>query len=145
MMYFANSQILAFRTVADTVARRSGSVAAAVLVGLSFSTAHAQTLIEEVELPKPVVLQSGVPIPELEDAARQAIVTDDAAQSDRQHDLGVREYELGTSTIREYRTGEQLLYVEVISETGSTYVVEHNLRQKSETRKPRSGVVVSTW
>lgn len=144
-MSFANLHTQMFQSGTNSVVRPIWIVASSALFALNFSNVNAQTLIEEVELPKPVVLQSGVPIPELQDAARRAVVTDDAEQSERQHYTGVREYQLGTSTIREYRYGEQLMYVEVVNETGSTFVVEHSHPYKSDTRKPRSGVVVTTW
>ncbi len=116
-----------------------------VLVTLSLSKVSAQTLIEEVELPEPVLLQSGVPIPDLEDAARRAINTDNAEQSQSHFNYGVKEYQLGTTTIKEYRDDSHLMYLEAISETGSTYVWDSSHAREPESRKSRSGIIVSTW
>ena len=145
MMCFVTLRMPGINNRSESVIKCCQVLVATLLLALSGTQAAAQTLVEDVELPAPVILQSGVPIPELEDAARQAIVSNDDDQSDRQHYTGLREYQLGTTTIKEYRYGEQLMSVEVINETGSTYIVEHNHASKSDERKPRSGVVVSTW
>ncbi len=115
----------------------------ALLILVSAETG-AQTVVEEVELPKPVVLQSGVPIPQLQDAARRAISTESLEQP-QPADTKLREYQLGTTKVREIRVGRHLQRVEVISEFGSTYVVENDPPQQSETRRPHSGIRITTW
>lgn len=121
------------------------SVVIAIPLAFACSSAGAQTLIEDVELPKPVILQSGVPIPSLDEAAKQAIVIDSNQPAQPHQAADIREYQLGTSTVKEYRNGDQLLYVEVINEAGSTYVVDYRTPNESRDRKPRAGVIVSTW
>jgi len=144
-MCFNNLHNPANRSCKQTIAKRYLLLGSTCFLLLSGNSVYAQTPIEDVEVPAPVILQSGVPIPDLEDAARRAIVTDKARQSGQSHPVGVRQYQLGHSTVREYRSGKQLMSVEVINASGSRYIVEHSHQHKLGKGNPRKGVVVSTW
>lgn len=144
-MYLDNLRVMTPRPQQCSMVTRLWVIFSALLTILFCSNISAQTLLDEIELPKPTVLQSGVPIPDLDEAARRAIVLEDDQQSQRPNFTDIREYQLGDNLVREYRYGKQLLYVEMTNAAGSTYVVEHNRPFISEDRKPRAGVIVSTW
>ncbi len=144
MMFFDSLRAPA-HNARPNLAGRPCQVILGLLLALAFVPAGAQTMIEEVEVPKPVVLESGVPIPNLEDAAKRAITIDSADESGQRNYEGTAEYKLGTKTVREYRYGKSLHYVEVIDESGATYIVQQDQPFKSDERKPRSGIRISNW
>ena len=145
MMFFDNSRVMKTEFVSCLPGRNCMAIIGAVLLILACPNVSAQTLVEEIELPKPVVLQSGVPIPDLGEAARRAIVIDSAVQSEQLPKPGIKEYKLGTKTVREYHVGKQLQHVEIIDASGAIYVVDHNRLSTSTKSNSRSGVLVSTW
>lgn len=145
MMFFDNSQVMKTEIVSCSPGTSCMAIIGAVLLILACSNASAQTLVEEVELPKPVILQSGVPIPELGEAARRAIVINSEDESEQLPKPGIKEYKLGTKTVREYNVGKQLQYVEIIDASGAIYIVDHNRLSTSTEGNSRSGVLVSTW
>ena len=145
MMFFDNSHVMKTEFVSCSPGRSCMAIFSAVLLILACPNVSAQTLVEEVDLPKPVVLQSGVPIPELGEAARRAIVIDSEVQSEQLPKPGIKEYKLGTKTVREYHVGKQLQHVEIIDASGAIYVVDHNRLSTSSESNSRSGVLVSTW
>ena len=145
MMFFDNSREMKTEFVLCSAGRNCVAIIGAVLLVLTCPSVGAQTLVEEVELPKPVVLQSGVPIPELGEAARRAIVIDSEVQSEQLPKPGIKEYKLGTKTVREYHVGKQLQHVEIIDASGAIYIVDHNRLSTSTESNSRSGVLVSTW
>lgn len=60
-------------------------------------------------------------------------------------DVQYTEYRFGANTVREYRSGGTLLYIEVISDEGPVYVINHTGDEKPESTTKRSGVVVTRW
>lgn len=145
MMSLDNSRVMKTEFVSCSPGRSCLAIIGAVLLILACPSASAQTLVEEVELPKPVILQSGVPIPELGEAARRAIVIDSEVESEQLPKPGIKEYKLGTKTVREYHVGKQLQHVEIIDASGAIYIVDHNRLSTSVENNSRSGVLVSTW
>ncbi len=145
MMFFDNSRVIKTEFVSCSLGRSCIATIGAVLLFLACPNISAQTLVEEVELPKPVVLQSGVPIPELGEAARRAIVIDLEVQSEQLPKPGIKEYRLGAKTVREYHVGKQLQHVEIIDASGAIYIVDHNRISTSTESNSRSGILVSTW
>lgn len=145
MMFFDNLRVMKTEFVSFSPGRSCMAIIGAVLLILACTNVTAQTLVEEIELPKPVVLQSGVPIPELGEAARRAIVINSEAQSEQLPKPGIKEYKLGTKTVREYRVGKQLQHVEIIDASGAIYIVDHNRLSTSTGSNSRSGILVSTW
>ncbi len=144
MKCFDSSHKVKIRTGLILSGRQIPAVAYLALL-LVAADAHSQAIVDEVELPKAVILQSGVPIPNLKDAARQAITSDSARQSEQQTDAQLREYRLGANTIREYRVGRHLQHIEVISDSGLTYIVENDRPHRVEERRPSSGIKISGW
>lgn len=144
-MFFDNSRVLKTEFISYSPGRSCMAIIGAVLLIFVCSNVTAQNLVEEIELPKPVVLQSGVPIPELGEAARRAIVIDSEVQSEQLPKTGIKEYKLGTKTVREYHVGKQLQHVEIIDASGAIYIVDHNRLSTSIESNSRSGVLVSTW
>ena len=145
MMFFDNSRAMKTEFVPCSSGRSCMALIGAVLLTFACFKVSAQTLVEEIELPKPVVLQSGVPIPELGEAARRAVVIDSEFQSEQLPKPGIKEYKLGTKTVREYHVGKQLQYVEIIDASGAIYIVDNNRLSTSTENNSRSGVLVSTW
>lgn len=147
MMCFDSLRVMKLRPQKKSETARLAPIAGSLLMIVVSSCVSAQELLEEIELPKPAVLKSGVPIPDLGTATRQAIVIDSEAPSSRDNYTGVRTYQLGSSVVKEYRYGQQLHHIEIVSTQGSTYVVEqrHSYRGEDQNRRSRSGIVVSTW
>ena len=145
MMFFDSSHEMKTKFVLCSTGRSCMAIVGAVLLTLACPNASAETLLEEVELPKPVVLQSGVPIPELGEAARRAIVTDSDVQSEQLSKPGIKEYKLGTKTVREFHVGKQLQHVEIIDASGVVYIVDHSQLTTSTESNSRSGILVTTW
>ena len=145
MMFFDNSRVMKTEFVSYLSGRSCVVIVGAVLLMLACLNVSAQTLVEEVELPNSVVLQSGVPIPELGEAVQRAIVIDSEVQSEQLPKPGIKEYRLGTKTVREYHVGKQLQHVEIIDASGAIYIVDHNRLSTSTESNSRSGVLVSTW
>ena len=144
-MFFDNSRVMKTEFESRMPRRSCMAIMSALLLILACPNVSAQTLVEEVELPKPVVLQSGVPIPEFGEAVRRTIVIDSEVQSGQLPKPGIKEYKLGTKTVREYRVGKQLQHVEIIDASGAIYIVDHNRLSTSTESNSRSGVLVSTW
>lgn len=147
MMYFDNLHVMKFKPQNYFQTTRVRAILSTLVIMFVCSGVNAQELLEEIELPEPIVLKTGVPIPSLGEAATQAIAIDFDQPPPRQNYTGIRTYQLGNSVVREYRFGKQLSHIEVTSVEGTTYVVEqsHSYSGEDQDRQFRAGILVTTW
>lgn len=147
MMYFDNLHVMKFKPQNFIQTTRFRAIFSTLVIMFVCSGVNAQELLEEIELPEPVVLKTGVPIPSLGEAESEAIAIDNDQPPPRQNYTGVRTYQLGDRVVREYRYGKQLSHIEVTSAEGTTYVVEqsHSYSGEDQDRQFRAGILVTTW
>ena len=147
MMYFDNLHVMKFKPQNFLETTRFRAIFSTLVIMFVCSGVNAQELLEEIELPEPIVLKTGVPIPSLGEAANQAIAIDSDQPPPRQIYTGVRTYQLGNSVVREFRYGKQLSHIEVTNAEGTTYVVEqsHSYSGEDQDRQFRAGILVTTW
>ena len=147
MMYFDNLHVMKFKPQNFFQTTRFRAIFSTLVIMFVCSGVNAQELLEEIELPEPVVLKTGVPIPSLGEAASEAIAIDNDQPPSRPNYTGVRTYQLGDRVVREYRYGKQLSHIEVTSAEGTTYVVEqsHSYSGEDQDRQFRAGILVTTW
>ena len=102
-------------------------------------------LVDTIEIENRPAIISGQSIVPLEDtqpvdAPDQSAVADGAPEN-----LDYTEYRFGSSTVREYRSGSSLLYIEIISDDGPVYVINQTGERKPDSTRKRSGVLVTRW
>ena len=130
--------------IPNSMARLITAVGILLIVPL-FGTVQAQTLVDTIEIPKRSPVTTGVVITSPTQAddtvpERQETSSDKSASG-----LSYTEYQVGSSTVREYRSGDRLMYVEITQKSGSSYVIDYSAPKKSDQTQYRSGVIVSRW
>jgi hypothetical protein len=110
-----------------------------------FGTVQAQTLVDTIEIPKRSPVTTGVAITSPTQADDTVPERQETSSDKSPSGLSYTEYQVGSSTVREYRSGDRLMYVEITQKSGSSYVIDYSAPQKSDQTQYRSGVIVSRW
>lgn len=102
-------------------------------------------LVDAIEFENRPAIISGEPIVTSEDTESTAESDQTAVADEVPKDLDYTEYRFGSSTVREYRSGNSLLYIEIINDDGPVYVINQTGEQKPDSTRKRSGLVVTRW
>ena len=144
-MYFENLHAMKLKFTQLTAATKLRVIFSLLVLALFSFNVSAQTLVDEVDVPIPLTMQSGVPIPDLDEAVSRAIMLDSFRYSADAQPASTRQYILGASIVREYRDGGRLTRVEIINPTGSIFVVDQSRLISKDGEKHRSGVLLTSW
>ena len=100
------------------------------------------TLVDTVIIPnKPAVVTGQV----IESPGASAESTSPSFKDELPSNVSFTEYAVGANTVREYRSGDTLMYIEIINATGSSYVIDRTGDQDPEKVRRNSGVIVMRW
>ena len=130
--------------IPNSMARLITAVGILLIVPL-FGTVQAQTLVDTIEIPKRSPVTTGVVITSPTQADDTVPERQETSSDKSPSGLSYTEYQVGSSTVREYRSGDRLMYVEITQKSGSSYVIDYSAPQKSDQTQYRSGVIVSRW
>ena len=103
------------------------------------------TLVDVVEVSNRPAIVTGVVINTSDDTASTATSDPSLPTDELPDNVNYTEYQYGTSTIREFRTGDTLMYIEIIQDNGTSYVINQTGDPKPESIRKRSGMVVTRW
>ena len=103
------------------------------------------TLVDEVDIPSNPAIVSGEVIVTSDESDSVAESIQDAMPEELPANSNFTEYKYGTSTVREYRVGDTLLYIEITRDDGTKYVINHTGSPDPESKRNRSGMVVMQW
>ena len=115
-----------------------------LIVPLS-GTVQAQTLVDTIEIPKRSPVTTGVVITSPTQADDTVLEGQETSSEKSLGGLSYTEYQVGSSTVREYRSGDRLMQVVITQKSGSSYVIDYSAPQNSDQTQYRSGVIVSRW
>ncbi len=127
-----------------SIARLFTAVGILLIFPLS-DTVQAQMLIDTIEIPKRSPVTTGIVIASPTQVDDTVPETQETSAEKSPSGLSYTEYQVGSSTVREYRSGDRLMYVEITQKSGSSYVIDYSAPQKSDQTQHRSGVIVSRW
>ena len=130
--------------IPHSMARLFTAVGILLIVSLS-GTVQAQTLVDTIEIPKRSPVTTGVVITSPTQTDDTVPERQETSSDKSPSGLSYTEYQVGSSTVREYRSGDRLMYVEITQKSGSSYVIDYSAPQKSDQTQYRSGVIVSRW
>ena len=130
--------------IPNSMARLITAIGILLIVPL-FGTVQAQTLVDTIEIPKRSPVTTGVVITSPTQADDTVPEKQETSSDKSPSGLSYTEYQVGSSTVREYRSGDRLMYVEITQKSGSSYVIDYSAPQKSDQTQYRSGVIVSRW
>ena len=130
--------------IPNSMARLITAIGILLIVPL-FGTVQAQTLVDTIEIPKRSPVTTGVVITSPTQADDTVPERQETSSDKSPSGLSYTEYQVGSSTVREYRSGDRLMYVEITQKSGSSYVIDYSAPQKSDQTQYRSGVIVSRW
>ena len=130
--------------IPNSMARLITAVGILLIVPL-LGTVQAQTLVDTIEIPKRSPVTTGVVITSPTQADDTVPERQETFSDKSPSGLSYTEYQVGSSTVREYRSGDRLMYVEITQKSGSSYVIDYSAPKKSDQTQYRSGVIVSRW
>ena len=130
--------------IPHSMARLITAVGILLIVPL-FGTVQAQTLVDTIEIPKRSPVTTGVVITSPTQADDTVPERQETSSDKSPSGLSYTEYQVGSSTVREYRSGDRLMYVEITRKSGSSYIIDYSAPPKSNQTQYRSGVIVSRW
>ena len=102
-------------------------------------------LVDEIEIPSSPAVVSGEVIVTSDESDSVAVSNQDTMPEGLPANSNYTEYRYGTSTVREYRVGDTLLYIEITRDDGTKYVINHTGSPDPESKRNRSGMVVMQW
>ncbi len=103
------------------------------------------TLVDVVEISNRPAVVTGEVINTSDEATSTAASEQSLDTDELPDNVNYTEYRYGASTVREFRSGDTLMYIEIIQDNGSSYVINRAGDQKSESTRKRSGMVVTRW
>ncbi len=130
--------------IPNSMARLITTVGILLIVPL-LGTVQAQTLVDTIEIPKRSPVTTGVVITSPTQTDDTVPERQETSSDKSPSGLSYTEYQVGSSTVREYRSGDRLMYVEITQKSGSSYVIDYSAPKKSDQTQYRSGVIVSRW
>ncbi|MDE0308989.1 MAG: hypothetical protein OXI60_04055 [Acidiferrobacterales bacterium] len=125
---------------------RSGCALALFL--LAAAPAHSDqggTLVDEVTISSQPAVVSGETITIADDVQSTAIVSEPADTDESSGNITYTEYRYGASTVREFRSGDTLMYIEITPDNGPAYIINRTGDQNPGSTRKRSGMVVTSW
>ncbi len=122
--------------------------AGAVIGIFTLNIASADELVDEIEFENKSAVTTGVVITTPQTSS--ADPSDQSQSSDPQNagrsdELTVIEYDRGGRTIREYRSGGRLMYVETSKNGEPSYVFDYSGKDDHDDSRVRAGFVISNW
>lgn len=117
-------------------------IASMCLAVLFTAAAQAETLLETVNIPKRSPFGSSSELQQ--NAAEDTAQTAEEAQADSVT-TDVKEYQIGSRTVREYYIAGQLQYVEITSEGIPSYVFDYKEGTDNNGFSSKSGIRISSW
>ena len=103
------------------------------------------TLVDVVEISNRPAIVTGVVI-NTSDDTKSTATSDQSLHADELPDnMNYTEYRYGAITVREFRAGDTLMYIEIIQDDGISYVINQTGDPKPESTRKRSGMVVTRW
>ncbi len=130
--------------IPHSMAQLFTAVGILLIVPLS-GTVQAQTLVDTIEIPKRSPVTTGVVITSPTQADDTVLEGQETSSEKSLGGLSYTEYQVGSSTVREYRSGDRLMQVVITQKSGSSYVIDYSAPQNSDQTQYRSGVIVSRW
>ncbi len=130
--------------IPHSMAQLFTAVGILLIVPLS-GTVQAQTLVDTIEIPKRSPVTTGVAITSPTQADDTVLEGQETSSEKSLGGLSYTEYQVGSSTVREYRSGDRLMQVVITQKSGSSYVIDYSAPQNSDQTQYRSGVIVSRW
>ena len=130
--------------IPNSMARLITTVGILLIVPL-LGTVQAQTLVDTIEIPKRSPVTTGVIITSPTQTDDTVPERQETSSDKSPSGLSYTEYQVGSSTVREYRSGDRLMYVEITQKSGSSYVIDYSAPKISDQTQYRSGVIVSRW
>lgn len=130
--------------IPHSMAQLFTAVGILLIVPLS-GTVQAQTLVDTIEIPKRSPVTTGVVITSPTQADDTVLEGQETSSEKSPGGLSYTEYQVGSSTVREYRSGDRLMQVVITQKSGSSYVIDYSAPQNSDQTQYRSGVIVSRW
>ena len=130
--------------IPNSMARLITAVGILLIVPL-LGTVQAQTLVDTIEIPKRSPVTTGVVITSPTQADDTVPERQETSSDKSPSGLSHTEYQVGSSTVKEYRSGDRLMYVEITQKSGSSYVIDYSAPKNSDQTQYRSGVIVSRW
>ena len=146
-MYFVSSQGIDRRSSSPNWSALCG-ISALVACLLYFVPVRADQdgdLVDSIEFENRPAIISGQPIITSEDTESTAKSDQTTVADEVPENLDYTEYRFGSSTVREYRSGNSLLYIEIIKDNGPVYVINQTGEQKPDSTRKRSGMIVTRW
>ena len=130
--------------IPHSMAQLFTAVGILLIVPLS-GTVQAQTLVDTIEIPKRSPVTTGVVITSPTQADDTVLEGQETSSEKSPGGLSYTEYQVGSSTVREYRSGDRLMQVVITQKSGSSYVIDYSAPKNSDQTQYRSGVIVSRW
>ena len=120
----------------------------AIVVGCCFAlplSAQSQTtIVDSIEINNRPAIVSGEVITDRSGTTSETAAPSTAA-GEVADNLNYTEYQFGESTVREYKNGDTLLYIEILNKNGTSYVINHVGGKKPEEIRKKSGFVITRW
>ena len=111
-----------------------------ILMIVTARAAFAESLVDTIEIDNKSAVTTGIVITE-----PNAEPDDSASEIDSSGGLQIKQYTQGERTIREYRSGGRLMYVETFKDGEPGYIFDHSKRDKDADRRIRAGFIISNW
>lgn len=118
-----------------------GQFTAALCAAVFITAAQADTLLETVNIPKRSPFESSS---EPQQNAAEDTQTAEETQADG-ITTDVKEYQIGSRTVREYYIAGQLQYVEITNEGIPSYVFDYEEGADNNGFLSKSGIRISSW
>ncbi len=142
-MYSVSSR--ANDNLSSTLFRLGSALGIFFLSATAVQSDQDSTLVDVVEIANRPAVVTGEVINTSDDVQSTETSSQSLDADEKPDNMNYTEYRYGASTVREFRSGDTLMYIEIIQDNGSSYVINRAGDQKPESTRKRSGMVVTRW